>query len=79
MKLKVYLYGTLGNRIHDYEHSKGIEVEIPDGATVNDLLASLEISQSQKIVVVMEGRVRKADDKIRQGVPVSIFQSIHGG
>jgi sulfur carrier protein ThiS len=79
MKLRVNLYGTLGRRVNDYEHSKGIEVEIPDGATVKDLLARLEISQSQKIVVVMEGRVRKANDKIKHGVPVSIFQSIHGG
>ncbi len=79
MKLKVNLYGTLGQRVPGYQHSQGIEVEIPDGATVKELLARLEISQSQRVVVVMEGRVRKADDKIRCGVPVNVFQSIHGG
>ncbi len=79
MKLKVNLYGTLSQRVPGYQHSHGIEVEIPAGATVKDLLTRLEISESQAVVVVMEGRVRKADDKMPCGVPVNVFQSIHGG
>jgi sulfur carrier protein ThiS len=79
MKVRINVYGTLSQRFPGYRHSDGIEVEVPDGATVNDLLARLEISQSKKIVVVMEGRVRKADDTLLRGVPVNIFQAIHGG
>jgi sulfur carrier protein ThiS len=56
-----------------------IEVELPEGATVQDLLALLEISESQGAVVIMEGRVLKADDQMRWGVPVDVFQSIRGG
>ena len=79
MKLKVKLYGTLSQRFPGYQHSQGIEVEIPDGATVKDLLALLEISESQGAVVIAAGRTLKADDKIRRGVPVNIVQSIYGG
>ena len=79
MKLKVNLYGTLSQRVPGYQHSQGIEVEIPDGTTVKDLLTRLEISESQAVVVVMEGRVLKADDKMPRGVPVNVFQTIHGG
>ncbi len=79
MKMRVNLYGTLGQRVPGYQHSQGIEVEIPDGATVKDLLTRLEISESQAVVVVMEGRVRKANDKMPRGVLVNVFQSIRGG
>jgi len=79
MKTKVKLYGTLSQCFLGYQHAQGIEVEIPDGATVQDLLALLEISESQGAVVIMEGRVLKADDQMRCGVPVDVFQSIRGG
>ena len=79
MKVKVKLYGTLSQRFPDYQHSQGIEVDIPDGATIKDLLALLDISESQRAVVIVEGRIQEADDKIRRGVPVYVLQAIHGG
>jgi sulfur carrier protein ThiS len=79
MKVTVKLYGTYSQRFPSYRHSQGMEVEIPDGATVNDLLAHLEISESQGAVVIMEGRVLKADDKMRCGVQINVLQAIHGG
>jgi sulfur carrier protein ThiS len=56
-----------------------MEVEVPDGATVKDLLALLEISESRRAVVIAEGRILKADDKMQPGVPVSVLQVIGGG
>ena len=79
MKVTVKLYGTFRERFPGYQHSQGIEVEIPEGATVQDLLTLLEISESQGAVVIMEGRVLKADDQMQRGVPVDVFQSIRGG
>jgi sulfur carrier protein ThiS len=79
MKVRVRLYGTLSQRIPGYRHSQGIEVEIPDGATVKDLLALLEIPESQGAVVIVEGRVLKTEDRIQCGVPVSVLQVIYGG
>jgi sulfur-carrier protein len=79
MKVKVKLYGTWRERFPGYQHSQGIEVEIPEGATVQDLLALLGISESEGAVVIVEGRVLKADDKVPCRVPVGVFQSIRGG
>jgi sulfur carrier protein ThiS len=79
MKVKVKLYGTLGQRFPDYRPSQGIEVEVPDGATAKDLLALLEIPESQAAVVIVKGRIIKADAEMQCGVPVSVFQAIHGG
>lgn len=79
MKAKVKLFGTLSQRFPDYQHAEGMEVEIPDGATVEELLALLEIPESQGAVVAVGGRILKADDRIRSGVPVHLLQVMHGG
>ena len=79
MKLQVKLYGTLSQQIPGYQHSQGVEVEIPDGASVKDFLARLEISGSQGAVVIMDGHILKADDTMRSGVPIHVLQSLSGG
>lgn len=79
MRLNVKLYGTLNQYFPDYPPAEGLEIEMPEGTTVRDLLVRLEISASQKVVVIVEGRVLKAGDQLRPGVPVNVFQAIHGG
>ena len=79
MKVKVSLYGTLGQGVAGYNHSRGIEIEIPDDATVKDFLNCLEFKKPEKLVVVSEGRILKSDDKMQWGIPVNVFQVIHGG
>ena len=79
MKVRVRLFGTLSQGFPSYQHSQGMEVEIPDGATVKDLLIFLKISESQGAGVIAEGRILKADDKMRPGVPVNVVQAIGGG
>lgn len=79
MKVKVKLYGTLGQCFPGYQPSQGIEVEIPDGATARDLLAHLAIPESQRAVVIAEGIILKADQEIRRGVSINIVQAIGGG
>jgi sulfur carrier protein ThiS len=79
MKVSVKLYGILRQQFPDYRHSEGIEVEVPEGTTVKDLLDRLQISESQRAVVAMEGRILKADDIMRCGVTVNVLQAIHGG
>ena len=79
MKIRIKLYGTLSERFPGYQHSQGMEIEIPEGATAKDLLALLGISESQGAAAIVEGRILKADDKLRRGVPVSILQAIGGG
>ena len=78
MRVRVKLHGTF-RRSPGYQPSQGVEVEIPDGATVKDLLAFLEISESQGAVVSAEGRILEPGDRVECGVPVSILQVIHGG
>ena len=79
MKVKVKLFGTLGQNISGYRRSQEIEVEMPDRALVKDFLAHLDISESQGVVVVAEGRILGMDDGLQDGVLVNVFQAIRGG
>lgn len=79
MKVKVKLYGMLSLHIPEYKPSQGLEVEIPDGATVKDLLARLEILETRGAAVIASGRVLKADDKVQDGSALDVFQSLQGG
>jgi len=79
MKLKVKLYGTLGLKIPGYKPSQGLDIEIPDGSTVKDLLDHLEISEARGAVVIANGRVLEPSDPVKDGVPLDVFQRIQGG
>lgn len=79
MKVKVKLFGTLGQNISGYRHSQEIEFEIPDGATVKDLLDQLKISVSQGAIIIAEGKVLKSDDVIQDGDLLNVMQAIRGG
>ncbi|MGD2145198.1 MAG: MoaD/ThiS family protein [Anaerolineae bacterium] len=79
MKSRVRLFGTLGQAFPGYNHSEGIVVEIPDRATVRDLLAHLELSEYRGVAVVVEGHILRAEDEIPPEVSVSVLQAIGGG
>jgi len=79
MKAKVKLFGILGQRFPGYQHEQGMDVEIPDGARVKDLLAHLEFSKSFAGVVAVDGQLLAQDAGLDNGAEVNIFQSAFGG
>jgi sulfur carrier protein ThiS len=79
MKLQVKLFGSLSKGFPDYQPSQGIEVEIPEGVTVRDLLELLGLSDSQGAVVIAEGRILEERDIVQGQVPLSVMQAISGG
>ena len=79
MNVRIKLFGTLGQRFPGYSHDEGIEVEISDGARVSDLLAHLEIPESQGSIIIVDARLMKPDDKLGDGAKVNVFQPVFGG
>jgi sulfur carrier protein ThiS len=79
MKIKVKLFGTLGQRFPDYDHEQGMDVEIPDGARVKDLLASLEFSKTGKAVAAVGGRIVDPEYRLEDGTAVHLLQAGSGG
>ena len=79
MKIRVKLFGTLKQHISDYDPVHGLEVEIPDGAKVEDLFSHLEIPQIDTPIVTLNHRIVKTEEKLIDGSEVSLIQQVSGG
>ena len=79
MKLRVKLFGLLPSHFPGYNPEKGMEIDIPDGARVEDLLARLEISKSEAGIAIVNGLPLKSDSQLEEGMCVSLFPLVSGG
>jgi sulfur carrier protein ThiS len=79
MKVKVKLFGTLSLKYPGYDPEKGLEVNVPDGARVRDLLAHLGILKAKGGVAAVEGVILHPDDPLKDGASVHLLQSVYGG
>lgn len=79
MKVNVKLFGTLGQGFQEYRHDEGLDVEIPDGGRVSDLLVHLGLSGLRGCVVAVAGRIVKPTDALENGITVHVLQAGAGG
>ena len=79
MKVTGKLYGTLTAEVSDYQHVQGLELDLPEGSSVGDLLDNLGIPQSKRPAAAIDGRIRQTDDRISDGAQIHVFQAVHGG
>ena len=79
MKIRVKLFGTLSRYVSGFRPGWGMDLDLPDGARVSELMHSLGIQKSQGDVVATGGRILKADDELKEGMQVDIFQLVFGG
>ena len=79
MKIKVELHGRLKKFVSDYDPDKGAEIEIPDGGTIEDLLATLDITKSEGCIVLLKGRIMSPGDKLIDNTSVTILEPLQGG
>ena len=79
MHVRVKLFGLLPRRFPGYNLEKGIEVDVPPGARVKDLLAQLNISKEEGGIVAVDGLVQKAEAELRDGAVLHVFHPIAGG
>ena len=73
------MFGTLAQEFSGCNHEKGMDLELPDGSEVKDLLSHLGISKFRENVVVTNGRVLKLNDVLQNGNLVQVFQFVFGG
>jgi sulfur carrier protein ThiS len=79
MNVKVKLFGTLSQRFPGYDLQRGLEVDLPEGARVGDLIALLGFSDRNKPVVAMDSLIRSPRDELSEGAVVNVFQAVYGG
>ena len=79
MIVTVKLFGTLPTHFKDYDPEKGLKLEIPDGSSVKDLLARLDIPDNTGCFVSMNNQVAKKEQKLTANAVIFILQSLAGG
>jgi sulfur carrier protein ThiS len=79
MQIKVRLFGTLGKMFPDHDPLNGFEVDVPENATVGDLLEQLQIPKSKIGFVSIQGRLVKQSKTLKQGDFVRVYRPIFGG
>ena len=79
MKVLIKLFSVLRDYVPDYDILKGVEAELPEGSTVDDLLSHLGIPMSKVPVVTCNGRILKPSDIIHEDSILHIFQPVAGG
>lgn len=73
------MFGTFCRKGAAHDPDSGLEVEIPDGARVKDLLARLGIPESAGAVAAVEGVIVRLEEPLRDGACVHVLQSVYGG
>jgi sulfur-carrier protein len=79
MRVKVKVYATLSRHIPDYQAGHPFEVEIPEDATVLDLLLQLKIPPEETKVTFVNGIIHPLDRLLKAGDEVGMFPPIAGG
>lgn len=79
MKIRVKLRGTLPHKFPEYDHQQGLDIDIADEASVQDLLNHLQLTDSDKCAIAIDGRIAKTEQKLEGLTSVNIFQIAHGG
>jgi sulfur carrier protein ThiS len=67
------------DRFPEHDHLKGMEVDIPEGSLVKDLLDRLEIRFRRRVIVNIDGQVKKWNSRIEEGSFIDLFLPLGGG
>jgi len=79
LRMRVKLYATLGRYSGSRAPGVPFEVELPNGATVADLVNRLNLPGEEVKVAFVNGRARPMDWRLEPGDEVGIFPPVGGG
>ena len=77
--MTVKLYGALGMDIVNSNPTKGIEVDLPNGSTISNLLARINIEDPEGVMVIKDQQIADPGALLVPGTIVKIFRMIAGG
>jgi sulfur carrier protein ThiS len=78
-QVTVKLFGTLPRYVPGYDPEKGMNLQLPAGATYGDLLAALGVPERQAGLILARGSMRKLSETVGEGEEVSLFTLVSGG
>jgi sulfur-carrier protein len=79
IRVNVGVFGPLRETFPDLALGESLEVELPDGTTVGELVERLELQADQVKVVFVNHRIRQDGYELQDGDRVGIFPPVGGG
>ena len=77
--VQVKLFATLRRQYPELEIGEKMPVELPDDATVGQLLEKLDLPDEQVKVVFVNGIVQKEGHTLNDGDEIGFFPPVGGG
>lgn len=74
MKVKVKLFATLRQG-----REKELMIDLPQGATIKDLIEMLDLSKEEVAIIFINGRSKELHEVLQEDDMVSIFPPVGGG
>jgi molybdopterin converting factor small subunit len=75
MQIKVKLFASLRNRVG----KKEVEMDISDQDQIRDIVKTLNLSEEENFITMINGVHCKLDQSLNDGDVLSIFPMIAGG
>lgn len=79
MQVQVKLFATLSQRLPGLRAGSPFEVDLPDGATLADLVRQLDLPQAEVRVIFVNARAQPLSYVLNSGDEVGVFPPIGGG
>jgi sulfur carrier protein ThiS len=79
MKISVKLIATYRNLLPSTADGNKIEIEIPAGRTISDVMARFEVPQDESSVILLNGATVPLSTMLKDGDTVTAFSAIAGG
>lgn len=79
MRVRVKLYATLSRYCSNPAPGIPFEIEVSNGATVDDLVNRLKLPREEVKLFFVKGRARPIDWPLEPGDEVGIFPLVGGG
>ncbi len=79
MQVNVVLYATLIRYHPEQGRNKPFTVDLPEGATVKELIEKLGIGEGEVKQVFIRHKSRPFDCKLEEGDHIAVFPAIAGG
>jgi molybdopterin synthase sulfur carrier subunit len=77
--IRVGLYGPLRQAFPEVELGEHMVVEVPDGATVGQLVGQLQLPVDQVKVIFVNHRIQEVGYVLGDGDRVAVFPPVGGG
>ncbi|MBC7225334.1 MAG: MoaD/ThiS family protein [Anaerolineae bacterium] len=79
MHVRVRVFATLSRYVPDLRPGTFLDLELPEGATILDLIQRLRLPVEEVKVAFVNGRSRPFDWPLQEGDEVGLFPAIAGG